>query len=633
MMKRTKYLKITDIEKALDLWYEKIDTFADKYISSENICVKDAYFKTLSKPVYSKRNIPPFSTSAFDGIAVRAQSTYSAREVSPIILELERDFRYINTGDKLFGQFNAVIMIENVEEIDNNHVRIRKGISIGDNVRTIGEDIHKGDVVFYNGEYLTPEHISLLIAAGIRNIDVKRKLKLVFIPTGDEITNDINEKSKILESNSSIVEGYILKWGGEIDIYDCIKDNENDIKRVIEKSLEKYDAIIVGAGSSHGSKDYTSSILNDIGELIVHGTNIRPGKPVILGSVKEKLFIGLPGYPYACDINLKIFIGEIFKRIYNYRENNIIYARLINKVSSKIGEKHYYNTNIIYNKGEFLAYPVKTGSSNLYNGINSTGYFIIDTRDEGMEEGEEVIVFTDKTSYEIKKNLLFIGSNDPLIGELGNKLFEKHRIKMFISNKGSMGGIYAMQKSKCHISGMHLFDPLSKTYNISFVKKYLGGEGILLHLANRSQGIIVKKGNPLNIRSIKDIKMKKARYINRQNGSGTRLMFDYLLQESDIKVSDINGYDNVVSKHIDAGYMVKEGFADATIAIKLIADMLDLEFIPIFIENYDLYFSNNFKKDDRFYKIIDILKEDGFGKNIIIRGYDIKSIGEIIYEG
>jgi putative molybdopterin biosynthesis protein len=631
-MKRTKYLKITDIEKALDLWYEKIDIFADKYISSENIGVKDAYFKTLSKPVYSKRNIPPFSTSAFDGIAVRAQNTYSAREVSPIILESEKDFRYINTGDKLPGLFNAVIMIENVEEIDNNHVRIRKGISIGDNVRMVGEDIHQGDVVFYNGEYLTPEHISLLIAAGISNIDVKRKLKLVFIPTGDEITNDINEKSKILESNSAIVEGYILKWGGEIDIYDCIKDNEHDIKKAIEKSLEKYDIIIVGAGSSHGSKDYTSSVLNDIGELIVHGTNIRPGKPVILGSVKEKLFIGLPGFPYACDINLKIFIGEIFKRIYNYRENNLISAMLINKVSSKIGEKHYYNTNIIYNKGKFLAYPVKTGSSNLYSGINSTGYFIIDIRDEGEEEGEEVIVFTDKTSCEIKKNLLFVGSNDPLIGELGNKLFEKHRIKMFISNKGSMGGIYAMQKGKCHISGMHLFDSLSGTYNISFVKKYLGGEGILVHLANRSQGIIVKKGNPLNIQSIKDIKIKNARYVNRQNGAGTRLMFDYLLQESDIEVSDINGYHNVVSKHIDAGYMVKEGLADAAIAIELIADMLGLEFIPIFIENYDLYFSNDFKKDDRFYKIIDILKEDGFGKNIISRGYDTKNIGEIVYE-
>jgi putative molybdopterin biosynthesis protein len=631
-MKRTKYLKITDIEKALDLWYEKIDIFADKYISSENIGVKDAYFKTLSKPVYSKRNIPPFSTSAFDGIAVRAQNTYSAREVSPIILESEKDFRYINTGDELPGLFNAVIMIENVEEIDNNHVRIRKGISIGDNVRMVGEDIHQGDVVFYNGEYLTPEHISLLIAAGISNIDVKRKLKLVFIPTGDEITNDINEKSKILESNSAIVEGYILKWGGEIDIYDCIKDNEHDIKKAIEKSLEKYDIIIVGAGSSHGSKDYTSSVLNDIGELIVHGTNIRPGKPVILGSVKEKLFIGLPGFPYACDINLKIFIGEIFKRIYNYRENNLISAMLINKVSSKIGEKHYYNTNIIYNKGKFLAYPVKTGSSNLYSGINSTGYFIIDIRDEGEEEGEEVIVFTDKTSCEIKKNLLFVGSNDPLIGELGNKLFEKHRIKMFISNKGSMGGIYAMQKGKCHISGMHLFDSLSGTYNISFVKKYLGGEGILVHLANRSQGIIVKKGNPLNIQSIKDIKIKNARYVNRQNGAGTRLMFDYLLQESDIEVSDINGYDNVVSKHIDAGYMVKEGLADAAIAIELIADMLGLEFIPIFIENYDLYFSNDFKKDDRFYKIIDILKEDGFGKNIISRGYDTKNIGEIVYE-
>jgi putative molybdopterin biosynthesis protein len=632
-MKRTKYLKITDIEKALDLWYEKIDIFADKYISSENIGVKDAYFKTLSKPVYSKRNIPPFSTSAFDGIAVRAQNTYSAREVSPIILESEKDFRYINTGDKLPGLFNAVIMIENVEEIDNNHVRIRKGISIGDNVRMVGEDIHQGDVVFYNGEYLTPEHISLLIAAGISNIDVKRKLKLVFIPTGDEITNDINEKSKILESNSAIVEGYILKWGGEIDIYDCINDNEHDIKKAIEKSLEKYDIIIVSAGSSHGSKDYTSSVLNDIGELIVHGTNIRPGKPVILGSIKEKLFIGLPGFPYACDINLKIFIGEIFKRIYNYRENNLISAMLINKVSSKIGEKHYYNTNIIYNKGKFLAYPVKTGSSNLYSGINSTGYFIIDIRDEGVEEGEEVIVFTDKTSYEIKKNLLFVGSNDPLIGELGNKLFEKHRIKMFISNKGSMGGIYAMQKGKCHISGMHLFDSLSGTYNISFVKKYLGGEGILVHLANRSQGIIVKKGNPLNIQSVKDIKIKKARYVNRQNGAGTRLMFDYLLQESDIEVSDINGYDNVVSKHIDAGYMVKEELADAAIAIELIADMLGLEFIPIFIENYDLYFSNDFKKDDRFYKIIDILKEDGFGKNIISRGYDTKNIGEIVYEG
>ncbi len=632
-MKRTKYLKITDIEKALDLWSKKIDIFADKYISSEDIYVKDAYFRTLSKPFYSKRNIPPFSTSAFDGIAVKAQSTYSAREISPITLELKRDFEYINTGEKLPGQFNAVIMIENVEKIDNNYVRIRKGISIGDNIRTIGEDIHKGDVIFYNGEYLTPEHISLLIAAGISNINVKRRLKFIFIPTGDEITNDINEKNKILESNSAIVEGYILKWGGEIDIYDCIKDDENNIKRAIEKSSEKYDVIIVGAGSSHGSKDYTSSILNDIGELIVHGTNIRPGKPVILGNVKEKLFIGLPGYPYACDINLKIFVGEIFQRIYNYGKNNLIHTELINKVSSKIGEKHYYNTNIIYIKGKFFAYPVKTGSSDLYSWINSTGYFIIDAQDEGMEEGEDVIVFTDKTSYEIKKNLLFVGSNDPLIGELGNKFFEKHRIKMFISNKGSMGGIYAMQKGKCHISGMHLFDPLSGTYNISFVKKYLGGKGILIHLANRSQGIIVKSGNPMNIQSIKDIKMKKARYVNRQIGAGTRLVFDYLLQESDIKVSDISGYNNIVSRHIDAGYMVKEGFSDATIAVKLVADMLELDFIPLFKESYDLYFSNDFKKDDRFYKIIDILKEDGFGKNIVSGGYNIENIGEIVYEG
>ncbi|NIA23779.1 MAG: molybdopterin biosynthesis protein, partial [Proteobacteria bacterium] len=599
-MKRDKYLKTTALNETLEKWRELTDRFSINNISSEEIEVDNAYFRTLAREVTAKRNIPPFSTSAVDGIAVRAETTLGAREVTPKILYLGKDFEYINTGFKLPGKYNAVIMIENVERIDDSGVRIRNGIAPRENVR---KDVHKGDIVFYNGEFLTPEHIAVLISAGIKRVSVKRKIRFAFIPTGNEITYDTTDLSKIIESNSYIIRGNIERWGGIIDVYKVIPDDYNLIKDTIIRAYKNHDVVVVGAGSSHGTKDYTSSVLKEIGKIIVHGTNLRPGKPVILGEVEGKPFIGLPGYSYAFKLNLDIFIGEIFRRIYGNRPSNLVKAITMKKIPSQIGLKHYYNINLVYLDNRIKAFPVKTGSSKLYGWISSTGYTVINEGIEGVEEGETIYVHTNKSDDEIKSNLLFVGSNDILIGELGNALFGKN-IRLFINNAGSMGGIFAMQKRVAHFTGIHLFNEEKNMYNIPFVKKYLNGKGMLVHLAKRSQGLLFPKGNPKGIRGLRDIADKSLSFINRQIGAGTRIKFDYLLKKGGISIDKINGYDNIVNTHMDAGYIVKEGYADCTIAIEYIARMLDLGFIHLFYESYDLYFPEYFLDDKRFKMII-----------------------------
>ena len=631
-MKRNKYLKTTTLDEALEKWRELIDRFSNNNITGENIDVENAYFRTLSREIRAKRNIPSFSTSAVDGIAVRAEETMGARDVSPKILQLGKDFEYINTGFKLPGQYNAVIMIENTEKIDNSKVRIRSAISPRENVRMVGEDIHEGDIIFYQGEYLTPEHISVLVSAGIKTVSVKRKIRFAFIPTGNEITYDSADMTKIIESNSRIIKGNIEKWGGIIDVYNVVPDDYSLIKNSIIKAYKDHDVVVVGAGSSHGTKDYTSSVLEDIGRLIVHGTNLRPGKPVILGEVEGKPFIGLPGYSYAFKLNLDIFAGELFGRIYGKRSSNTVEAITLKKIPSQIGLKHYYNINLIYLDKKIKALPVKTGSSKLYGWITSTGYTVIDEGTEGIEEGEIINVHTNKSDNEIKSNLLFVGSNDILIGELGNALFGKN-IRLFINNAGSMGGIFAMQKRTAHFTGIHLFDEENDEYNIPFIKKYLKGKGKLVHFARRSQGLLFPKGNPKGIKGIKDIIDKKLSFVNRQIGAGTRMKFDYLLKREGINSQNIIGYNNIVNTHIDAGYIVKEGYADTTVALEYIARMLDLDFIHLFDESYDLYFPEYFSDDVRFSIILDILNSGKIGRTLGDMGYDFTGMGKIIYEG
>ena len=191
----------------------------------------------------------------------------------------------------------------------------------------------------------------------------------------------------------------------------------------------------------------------------------------------------------------------------------------------------------------------------------------------------------------------------------------------------------AVQKKAAHFTGIHLFDDKNRIYNIPFIEKYFHGKGIIVHLANRSQGILYREEITEKPTSIEDIARRKLSFVNRQIGAGTRMMFDFLLKSKGINKTEIIGYNNIVNTHIDAGYIVKEGFADTAIALEYIAHMLGLGFIPLFNESYDLYFPDYFLEDDRFNVILDLLKKKKIGDTLKDKGYDLSKMGEIIYEG
>ena len=632
------YLNDIPLEDAIKSYFDSLskkNSFAKK---KELIKINDSLANVTAEAIWALNSSPNYDSSAMDGFAVNAVETISATETDPIYLKIGKQAIQVDTGDPVPIGFDAVIMIEHTSNPNADEIEIRQPVPPYNHVRKIGEDIVATELVLPQNHKIRPQDIAACAAAGITNINVHVPPKILIIPTGDEII-PIGEKrirkEQIIDTNSIMLGSMITEFGAYPTLHPPIPDDEKKLKSTINEKIKDFDIILINAGSSAGRDDYTSSIINDLGEVIVHGIAIKPGHPVVLGIIEGKPVIGIPGYPVSAALTTQLIVKQIINKKLGLIESQekTIKATTTKKIASSIGEDEFIRVNVGKIDGKFIVCPTQQGAGVLMSLVKSDGFLKIPRLTEGIESGTSVDVILFNNDNDVTKSIFLAGSHDPSIDLIISKLYAKHGIRLISSNIGSIGGLMALKRKESHIAGSHLLDEKTGSYNITHINHFLPEQKvILINLAYRTQGLIVKKGNPKHITSISDISKPNVEFVNRQLGSGTRILFDYELKSKGINQKSITGYQRQEITHLGVAATVESGLADVGLGLLSAAKAFDLDFIPVTQEKFDLVIPKNYYDSSFLEPLINLIKSDEYKQDIIdLGGYDTKETGQTTY--
>lgn len=596
----------------------------------EYIRVEDSLDRVTAEPVFAKSSMPHYHASAMDGIAVRAEYTYSAHEQHPLRLEIERDFVFVDTGSAVMSPFDAVIMIEHVEEIDENTVEIIEPAAPWQHIRPIGEDIVQEEMLYTQGHIIRPVDIGALLAARVQTIPVLKKPVVTIIPTGNELVPPGADAGvgHLIEFNGTVFANYVEQWGGESHIHSIVPDNPNEIKNAILDATEHSEIVVINAGSSAGSKDYTVHILEELGEVFTHGVATRPGKPVILARVNNKIVVGIPGYPVSAYLSLEWFVRPLICKYLGIQEptREKLTVKLGRRIVSTMGAEDFVRVNIGYIGGTYVATPLTRAAGVTMSLVKADALLIIPPHILGYEQGEMAEVELLKPVSEIQSSYIFNGSHDLTIDYLSSFLKRKdHFSKIVSTHTGSMAGMLAIKKGEAHVAGVHLLDAGTNEYNKPYVEKMLQGDDVvLLPFLKRKQGWIVPKGNPLKIHSIQDIVEQRAVYANRQKGAGTRILFDILMKDAGLNADSISGYTREFFSHLSVAAEVKMNERTVGLGVYSAAKAMGVDFVPVADENYDLLMKRDFFDSNHGQQLLRILNSSDFVNEVEkLGGYEV----------
>jgi putative molybdopterin biosynthesis protein len=635
-MKRNIYIQNMPLEQANELFLHRLEEIDFFHLSTEQVSVLDAEGRITALPVVAQRSCPHYIASAMDGIAVKAAKTFGASETSPIELQ-ENDYMEVDTGDYIPPQFDAVIMIEDVNFV-SGAARVIKPAVPWQHIRSIGEDLVAEDMIVPSCTSIGPYEIASFVTAAVAEITVVKKPSVYIIPTGTELVDwgstDM-PPGDIVESNSRMLAGLCREWGAIPIRNNIVIDDRQLIMDAVLKAKAKADLIVVCSGSSAGREDYTAGIVEELGELVVHGLATRPGKPAILGIIDNKPVIGIPGYPVSAYLIFNLFAKPII-----YRKQGLplpelpaLECTISRKLPSSMDVDEFVNVNVGCVNDHFIAYPLNRGAGITTSLVKSDGFIHIERGNEGLQAGSTCTVRLKHARQLIKNTIIAIGSHDMSLDILADILQNRYGIRLVSTNVGSMGGIMSLRREETHMSGIHLLDFDTGLYNLSYVKKYLEGKKLLLlNLVQRDQGLIVQKGNPLNISGLNDLSRDGVRYINRQKGAGTRILLDYLLARENIEPHSINGYNREEYTHLAVAAAVKNDACDVGMGIFASARVMDLDFLPITREQYDLCLLPDSMDNIQLECLLKAIQSHEFRERIeSFGGYSAQISGKIIY--
>ena len=603
----------------------------------ESVPTGEANGRITAEAVYARICAPHYNACAMDGIALVASLTYGASETRPVTLP-ENSFKWVNTGDPLPENYDCVVMVEDVIETDQG-VQLFGAATPWQHIRQIGEDIAAGDMVVPSFTELSPSALGALLASGVLEVPVFCKPLVGIIPTGNElVAPSSNPKpGDIIEFNSTIFSGMMRDWGCETKVYPVASDKPEVIIDTLKTAIAECDLVLLNAGSSAGQKDFSIEAIQTVGSVVLHGVAIKPGKPTILGMTTrgEQLIplIGLPGYPVSGILVLEQLIKPVIYLMTGRQSqpSEFVEATVSRRLVSSLKYLEFIRARLGNVGGRIVAVPLNRGAGVVSSFVKADGIIHVPQNVEGYEAGEKVQVELLRPMKEIEQTLVITGSHDPLIDEIID-IMRRTWPDSYVasSHVGSMGGIMAVKRGEAHLGGVHLLDEASGDYNRAYIRKYIPEGGVvLLRCVQRSQGLMVAKGNPLGIRGIEDL--TSLRYVNRQKGSGTRILLDYLLKKAGLDAADINGYEREEITHTAVAAAVASGTADAGMGILSAARVYGLGFIPVCEEEYDLLISESALSMESVQRLISILQSAEFAARLEkLGGYQLDQPGEII---
>jgi putative molybdopterin biosynthesis protein len=639
-MKRNIYLDNKPLAEARTIWNAALaeSGFLNRR-PEERLAVDLCLGRVLSRPVFALRSSPSYNAAAMDGIAVHFLDLANASEGNPVRLDRKR-FVPVNTGNAIPESCNAVVMIEDVHYVGDDEVELIQPATPWQHVRTIGEDIVATELILPEGHMVRPIDQGAMLATGVTEVFVQRPPKAIAIPTGSELIQpgQIGQPGQIIEFNSRILAGYLNEWGAMARRGTPVPDDPEQLRAAILEAVADNDIVVLNAGASAGTRDYTSQVLSEIGRVIVHGVAIKPGKPVILAMVGTVPVIGLPGYPVSAVLTMRLFLRDMIDAFLGREKSDppAIEATISRPVHSKMGVDEFVRVTLGRVGDNLMATPVGKGAGAVMSLVRADGLLTIGAGKEGIGAGEKVHIELLRPQAEVDATLVCIGSHDNIIDLLANQLHtQRPLIRISSAHVGSMGGIMAIRRGEAHLAGTHLLDEATGEYNVSFIRRFLRDVPLqLINLCYREQGLLVARGNPKNIRGFADIAENGYLFINRQGGAGTRLLTDKCLADLKIGRERIQGYQREEYTHMSVAAAIASGSADTGMGIRAAAVALDLDFVPVAEERYDLIVPKRFLEDTKIVSILELIRTNqAFRERIVaLGGYELRDCGKVMYE-
>jgi putative molybdopterin biosynthesis protein len=642
--KRKVYLEDISLDEALNrFWQALAEAEALGPMEGEPVPVAEAAGRVTAEPVWAKSSSPHYHASAMDGYAVRSEDTRGTTETSPSRLVVGEQAVYLDTGDPLPSGYDAVVPIEQVQlkenEGETHTVEILSSVAPWQHVRPMGEDMVATELVLPENHRLSPIDLGAVAGCGHEQVQVRRRPRIAIQPTGTELVDPGSKlkRGDIIEFNSIMLAELAKSWGAEVTRLPPLPDDFERIRESVESSLADYDLVVVNAGSSAGSEDYTAGVIESLGRVLVHGIAIRPGHPVVIGIAGDKPVLGIPGYPVSAVITFELIVKPLIHRWLGVPlpERPVVDAALTRKVVSPIGQDEFLRVTLGRVAERLVATPVARGAGVITSLVRADGILRIPRFSEGIHPGESVKVELLRKPDLIDITVVVIGSHDLTLDLLANQLARRRSgLRLAAANVGSLGGLMALGRGEAHLAGSHLLDEETGEYNVGYIRKLLKDVPVvLLGFVYRQQGLIVPKDNPKGIERLADLVGDDVTFINRQRGAGTRVLLDFELKKLGLDPGRIKGYERQEFTHLAVAAAVASGAADCGLGILAAARALDLGFIPLIRERYDLVIPKEHFESDFLSPLIDVIRSEEFRKEVeSLGGYSTEAIGDVLDE-
>lgn len=617
--------------------------------------------RVLAETTWAKISSPHYHASAMDGFALRAVDTAGALPADPLTLRCQAEGEtpqaaYLDTGDAVPDWADAVIPIEQVEPLDEHEqpavdprhpvaIRLRAAVTPWSHIRPMGEDMVATQLVLPAGHILRPVDLGALAGSGHARVRLARRPRVGILPTGTELI-EVGQRARpgdIIEYNSIVLAAQVNAWGGEAVRYPITPDDFEQLCRAVAQAAAECDLVLVNAGSSAGSEDFTARVVETLGVLLVHGVAVRPGHPVILGMLRRSPaeeapstpVIGVPGYPVSAALTGEIFVEPLLAQwlgrpIY---EPEQVTAFLTRKVTSPAGDDDYMRVALGRVGERLLAAPLSRGSGVITSLVRADGLAILPRGSQGLPAGAEVQVRLYRSRAELEKTIFAIGSHDMTLDLIAQFLAKRSR-RLSSANVGSLGGLVALRRGEAHLAGSHLLDPATGEYNLSYIRQYLPEIPVkVVAFVEREQGLLVAPGNPKGIHALEDLARADISFVNRQRGAGTRLLLDYYLGLLGIAPEGIRGYNQEEYTHLAVAAAIASGRADCGLGIAAAAQALELDFIPLYHEHYQLVVPAEFYASELLKPFWEVLHDSEFQQAVTcLPGYAAPNMGTLLSE-
>lgn len=591
-MKQQQFLEILDRDEAEARWRAVIDASPR---GTESVALDGALGRVLAADVRADVDVPGFDRSNMDGFAVRAADTFGAEEQAPVRLRLNPESiptgvvprvevlagtaTPIATGGMLPRGADCVIPVE-FTEVEEGEVVVRRARVPGAALSFAGTDIGSGETVLFAGTRLTSRETGVLAAIGREHVDVVRRPVVAILSTGDEIAQP-GERMRpglVFDSNGRILADAVVELGGEPRFLGAFRDDEAELRAALEEALATADLVLLSGGTSKGEGDLNARVVAMLEPgIVVHGVALKPGKPICLAARGRQPVVILPGFPTSAVFTFHEFVAPVLREMAGAPRHarQRVDARLAQKIVSERGRLEYLLVGLVRDaSGALAAWPMGKGSGSVTSFSRADGFVRVGRNTELVDAETAVEVTLVGRNLE-PADLVVVGSHcvglDVIAGALAA---EGLRVK--ILSVGSQGGLAAARRGECDAAPLHLLDPTTDRYNEAF----LDGSLRLLPGYERLQGVVTRADETRETRALLDDPV--LRMVNRNRGSGTRILIDQLLGDRQPP-----GYAYEPRSHFAVAAAVSQGRADWGVTIETVANEKGLRFRPLRAEHYD----------------------------------------------